>query len=587
MARRVGGKLTTIMYPTVAADDFARRFSMRSGSLMWFLGAGASAAAGIPTAGDMIWEFKQQLYVSKRRVALTSVADLSNPAVRRLLQDFIASDCDFPAPDAPEEYAALFEAVYPSEADRRTYIDAKIRGAKPSYGHMALATLMKADHTKLTWSTNFDPLVVDACAKVFSGTGDLTTVALDAPDLGRQTINSERWPAEIKLHGDFRSRRLKNTGDELRQQDATLRNILFESCTRSGLVVVGYSGRDDSVMSALEDALEHASPYPGGLFWLHRGEGDPLDRVCRFLAAAADKGVNGGLVCIENFDETLRDLVRLMSDIDTSKLDEFAAERSVVSPPPRVTGNRSYPVIRLNCLEVQALPTVCRRVECDIGGFKEVSEAISRAGVQILATRSKKGVLAFGSDGDIRAVLADVSIREFDLHEIETRRLRYDSQERGLLKQALSQALAREHGLTLKHRRSLDFLAPADPTHQKWRLLRKSVGELAGTVPKNGEISWREGIAIRLEWADDKLWLAFEPRTLLDGVTDLNRAAATDFTRERSIRRYNRQLNDLISFWGELLSSSGRELRALDVTTGVDAAFVIGPTTAFSKRSRA
>lgn len=554
---------------------------------MWLLGAGASAAAGIPTARDMIWEFKQQLYVSKRRVALKRVADLSNPAVRRQLQDFIANESDFPALDTPEEYAALFEAVYPNEADRRTYIDAKIRGAKPSYGHMALATLMKAGHIKLTWSTNFDPLVADACAVVFGGTGDLTTVALDAPDLGRQTINNERWPAEIKLHGDFRSRSLKNTGDELRQQDATLRDLLVESCARSGLVVAGYSGRDDSVMTALEDALEHVSPYPGGLFWLHRGESDPLDRVCRFLAAAIEKGVDGGVVRIENFDETLRDLVRLMPSIDTLKLDEFAAERSVFSPPPSVTGSCSYPVIRLNGLEVQVSPTVCRRVECDIGGPKEVSEAISRAGVHVLATRSSRGVLAFGSDDDVRAALADTSIKEFDLHEIETRRLRYDSQERGLLKQALSQALAREHGLILERRRGSDVLAPADPTHQKWRPLKRSVGTLAGTVPKNGEISWREGIALRLEWANGKLWLVFEPRTLLDGVTDQNRSVAADFSRERNVRRYNRQLNDLISFWGNLLSSDGRELQALDVSTGVDAVFVLGITTTFSKRLRA
>jgi hypothetical protein len=46
--------------PGIAADDFARRFSMRGGLLMWLLGAGASASAGVPTARDMIWEFKQQ-----------------------------------------------------------------------------------------------------------------------------------------------------------------------------------------------------------------------------------------------------------------------------------------------------------------------------------------------------------------------------------------------------------------------------------------------------------------------------------------------------------------------------------------------
>lgn len=121
---------------------------------------------------------------------------------------------------APDEYAALFEAAYPSENDRRTYIAAKLAGAKPSYGHMALATFMRASRTKIVWTTNFDPLVADACAKVYDGTGHLTTVALDAPDLARDVINGERWPAEIKLHGDFRSAvrmtaRLLPNGEEL------------------------------------------------------------------------------------------------------------------------------------------------------------------------------------------------------------------------------------------------------------------------------------------------------------------------------------------------------------------------------------
>ena len=37
---------------------------------MWLIGAGCSASAGVPTADDMLWEFKQQLYVSQRRVSL-------------------------------------------------------------------------------------------------------------------------------------------------------------------------------------------------------------------------------------------------------------------------------------------------------------------------------------------------------------------------------------------------------------------------------------------------------------------------------------------------------------------------------------
>src|SRR4030081_313308 len=98
----------------IEADDFARRFALRAGNLMWLLGAGASAAAGIPTATDMVWEFKQQLYVSQRRVSLKSVSDLSNPAVRSQLQSYIDASESFPRSGSPEEYAALFEAAWPN-----------------------------------------------------------------------------------------------------------------------------------------------------------------------------------------------------------------------------------------------------------------------------------------------------------------------------------------------------------------------------------------------------------------------------------------------------------------------------------------
>jgi hypothetical protein len=72
--------------PEVGTDDFARRFSLRAPKLMWLLGAGASAASGIPTAWDMVWEFKQRLFISQRRVSAQAVSDLSSGAVRAQLQ---------------------------------------------------------------------------------------------------------------------------------------------------------------------------------------------------------------------------------------------------------------------------------------------------------------------------------------------------------------------------------------------------------------------------------------------------------------------------------------------------------------------
>lgn len=573
--------------PIIEVDDFSRRFSLRAGNLMWLLGAGASASAGIPTAGDMVWEFKQQLFASQRRVSPKAVADLSSPAVRAQLQTHIDSLGSFPSPGSADEYASLFEAVFPSEADRRSYLDAKMAGAKLSYGHLALATLMQAQLARLVWTTNFDPLVADACAKVYGSTGSLTSVSLDAPELAIQSIGDGRWPIEVKLHGDFRSRRLKNTGDELRHQDQRLRQAFVDSCRRFGLVVVGYSGRDESIMAALEEALEQSGAYPAGLFWLHRGEDKPMACVEQLLKRAKQAGVEAALVRVQNFDEAARDIVRLLKDIDTTTLDAFAVERRRWSSAPRPVGSHGWPVVRLNALTVVQAPAVCRRVVCSIGGHKEAREAAERAGVNLLVARTRVGVLTFGADAEVRAAFGSYNITDFDLHTIDSKRLRYDSGERGLLRNALTRAIKRQFKLDVIHRRSTDLLAPSNPKDAIWAPLSKLVGSLNGAVSGLPDLLWREGVGIRLDWADDRLWLLIEPRIVFEGITAENKAAAADFGRERVVRRYNKQLNDLVSFWANLLAGGGNDLRALGIGDGVDAVFRLSHITGFSRRAGA
>jgi NAD-dependent SIR2 family protein deacetylase len=574
--------------PQIGADDFARRFSLRARNLMWLLGAGASASAGVPSASDMIWEFKQQLFVSQRRVSAQAVADLSNPAVRAQLQAHIDSLATLPPLDAPDEYAALFEAVYPAEVDRRAYLAAKIAGAKPSYGHLALATFMRAQLTRLVWTTNFDPLVPDACAKVYHGTGSLTCVALDAPDLASQCITEERWPVEIKLHGDFRSRRLKNTGDELRHQDQRLRQLLVDSCRRFGLVVVGYSGRDNSVLDTLDDVLQVSTAFPAGLFWLHRGPNEPFPRVRQLIIRAEAAGVETALVRVENFDEVMRDLARLTNGIDTTALDAFEIKRRRWSAAPLPEGGRGWPLVRLNALPVVRTPTVCRRVVCQVGGYAEARAAIEKAGVKdVLVARTNAGVLAYGADADVRAAFEPHGIITFDLYTIDRKRLRYESGERGLLRDALTRAIARARGLEVLRRRSMDLLTPTNPQDSAWADLRAMVGPMSGTVTGCSDLGWREGIAIRLDWANDRLWLLIEPRTVFTGITAATRAAAADFARERVVKRYNRQINDLIAFWARVLSGDGTDLRALNIGDGVDATFSLSPEMGFSPRAGA
>ena len=571
----------------IAPDDFARRFSLRAPHLMWFLGAGASASSGIPTAMDLIWEFKQKLFISQRRIQSQAVSDLSNPLIRRQLQTHIDSVERLPSPGSTDEYAALFEEVFPAEADRRAYLEAKVMGSKPSYGHLALATLMRAGRAPLIWTTNFDTLIADACAKVYDTTSALTSADLDTTALAMQAIHEERWPVEVKLHGDFRSRRLKNTRNELRDQDALLRRALIDSCRRFGLIVVGYSGRDDSVMDALDDAIRSPSSFRGGLFWLHRGDGPPLPRVIDLLTKARRLNIEASLVQVENFDEILRDLLLLFEDLDTTTLDSFAASRRPWSGARAPSGKRGWPVVRLNALPVVQAPSICRRVVCGIGGTGEVRRAVREANVNVIAVRSRAGVLAFGSDADIRAAFEPYGITEFDIHTLAPERQRYDSTERGLLREALTVAVERHLGMDATRNRRADLLTPHDTAEQVWMPLKRMAGRLDGTVNGCPELGWKEGIGIRLDWANERMWLLFEPRTVFDGINAKNKFAASDFARERSVRRYNKQLNGFLNFWSKQLAQNESDLRTLAIGDGIDAVFRISSVTGFSRRARA
>ena len=367
--------------------------------------------------------------------------------------------------------------------------------------------------------------------------------------------------------------------DELRQQDARLRQTLIESSKRFGLVVIGYSGRDRSVMDTFERAVATPGAFPAGLFWLHYGD---WSDTCRHEPAgqACESDVDTAL----GFDEVRVTLVRISKNLDTAALDSFATTRRVWSGAPIPRGQLGWPVIRLNALPVVQAPNICTRVVCQIGGTKEVRCAVSEAGVNVIAVRSQSGVLAFGSDSDVRSAFDPYAITDFDVHTLDPRRQRYDSTERGLLVEALGVALKRQTGLKMSKRRDEYLLAPDDLAASTWLPLKGLVGTLSGTVKGHPELHWREGVGIRLAWADDRLWVLVEPRTVFDGINYDNRFAASDFSRERTFNRYNRVINDLLEFWSKQLAQGGQELRALGVGDGIDAVFRLSTITGFSRR---
>ena len=572
---------------------FLRLFQLRTAQIMWFLGAGASRSAGIKTADDMIWDFKQRLYRSEKKLSPSAITDIGESVVRRKLQAHFDALKRFPPAGSESEYSGYFQATYPSPRDRRTYIEDLIATARPSFGHLALALLMAEKLCRVVWTTNFDRTIEDAVAKVFGGTGHLVTADLGQPQKLRQACEESRWPILGKLHGDYHSEELKNTHAELREQDGEMCQNLINTCGQNGLAVVGYSGRDKSVMDAFMEALSGERAFPGGLFWFTRSQDEPFRAVTELIDRARGLGIDAHLVVAEGFDELLVDVVRYCPQTadKLQTLDDTDRPR-LRSSTPRVSV-RSIPAIRTNALAVTSLPAMCRIVACSIGGYREIEAAILDADVDIIAHRIRDGVLAFGRDADVTKAFDPFNIETFDTHPLSAQRFVRETGERALVRDALFRALGKQPKLQLQRRGRTTFLLP-NLTHISASDFAsgnvRPVDRVSGTIPKTS-VPWTEACALRIDYRLDQMWLLLEPTVfsqLPDDAQEDVSALAREFRRERVARRYNRDANAMLDGWISLICD-GKEsirLRTFGIGDGVDAEFELLRTSGFSGTGR-
>ncbi|MBI1235537.1 MAG: SIR2 family protein [Alphaproteobacteria bacterium] len=571
---------------------FLRKLEQRAGGLMWFLGAGASRAAGIKTAADMIWDFKTRLYRSAKNVPASTVADVGDEYIRRKLQSHFDAQDGFPEADSEQEYSYYFEATYPEAKDRNLYIKEALKGAKPSYGHSALAQLIKRDLVRVVWTTNFDRLVEDAAAAAYETTSILTVGDLCEPAKVQRAYSEQNWPICAKLHGDFHSQSLKNTESELATQDEAMRRVFVDTCKNQGLILVGYSGRDASILAAIREAIDGGNGFPNGLFWFVRPQDKPYEAVSALIRDARGSGIDAAFVQTGSFDEFLSDVVRYLPSTEDVpiKLDD----KRKLRPRAIDLSNRSgsVPFVRSNAIPIVEYPKTARLVDCKIGGLKEVREAIRSAGSELVASRIRQGVLAFGDDVEIKRVFAAHNIRGLDMHSIAPERLVFESGERSLLRDALFLGLAKHSGLDLVQRgpRSL-FRADAGEFKLGSKKLTRAAGAVSGRTG-GGNVTWAECCELRFDFRLDRLWVLLNPTIVLDleeaEVTEAQAEEAKQFARERRVQRYNKQVDAMLSGWCEAIFGPGNE--ALDIGidggTGIGARFEVMPVTGFSGFAR-
>ncbi len=566
----------------------------------------------------MILDFKARLYCQETRFPRRNV-DPSDPLWVQRIEEFFSRTPLLPPPNDPTEYAAAFEAIYPQETHRRQYIADAISKGTPCFGHRMLAGLISASKAPCVFTTNFDPLIEESSLLAASlmppGTAGKPTVAtLDSANLATRCLDESDWPLIAKLHGDYRSTSLKNTTNELASQDHDLRRAMVEACKRFGLVVVGYSGRDSSVMEALESALTYENPFPSGLYWCASSRAKLLPAVKVLLEKAASKGVNVFIIESATFDELAGDLLNQIN-LPAPLLDHvlsFQPAQLAAPVPVRTTEALKFPVLRLSALLVESLPFTARRIALGRpSSIVEVREMLKTSKCRAAVSMVGNELAAFGKDSEILASLHSLKPVLNGHWTLDPGR---DSWALGLTYDALLRALARRRPLIPRLKRSGHSLLVAsarDGETEEQRQRRESQlsklkeaygGKLAGQI--HGR-NYNEAISVRLEEIEGRWWCGFDPYTAVEVPrnerTDPSSAAESDplawssqrrpdptadWRRERWATKYNGPWANIIDAWATLLTSPpGITFQAfgIEAQEGVDAAFRISPLTGFSR----
>ena len=307
------------MIKTLQFDEFLRSVSISKDNLYTMLiGAGCSISSDIQSAYDCIWEWKKIIYKSNNQNVQNWVENYKNLKNQEIIQNWLDNQGTYIEKDSVNEYSFYAKKCFPIDENRRQYFQKICSNKTPAIGYRTLPLLVKNGILDSVWTTNFDDLIQVAC---INGGVQAIDVSLETADrINKRNQNKTELPI-VKLHGDFKYGDLKNTSDELKNQDETLRNKLVDYLPDKNLVVIGYSGRDKSLMDSLKEA--YSKPGAGILFWC--GYGNKItEEVSELLDYIGQNGRRAFYINTDGFDNTMLNLTKHIIEDEDELKKEFA-----------------------------------------------------------------------------------------------------------------------------------------------------------------------------------------------------------------------------------------------------------------------
>lgn len=273
-------------------DDVIRFLSNRTDShtnYTLLLGAGCSVTSGIRTGGQLIEEWRKDIYLQ-----LSKEVEYDYDKAKTYLSKNHGSWYNI-----NNEYSSLFEKKYDLPRQRRIFVEKEVSDKIPSIGYAYLMNLVKEKYFNTLFTTNFDDLINEAFYQ-FSDSRPI--VCAHDSSINSITITSKR-PKIIKLHGDYLFDDIKSTLRETESLENNIRNKFIEFAKDFGLIVIGYSGNDRSIMDILNYLLKNEEYYMNGIYWCIR-KGDEISEELRKILWKE----RVYFVEIEGFDEFFAEL---------------------------------------------------------------------------------------------------------------------------------------------------------------------------------------------------------------------------------------------------------------------------------------
>ncbi|MCP4763825.1 MAG: hypothetical protein GY870_18785 [archaeon] len=220
------------------------------------MGAGCSVTSDIKTGNQLVEKWRKEIFSD-----LYSDREYSKEESIELLQKEHGQWYD-----PKNEYSSLFERRYDLKSQRRAFVESEVANKNPSIGYAYLIKLVQKNFFNVIFTPNFDDLLNESFY-TFSGIRPIYC----AHDSAIQSISTTSTrPKIIKLHGDYLFDDIKSTIRETESLEENIKQKFYDFSKNSGLIVVGYSGYDRSIMDVLFHLIKREEYYKNGVYWCIR-----------------------------------------------------------------------------------------------------------------------------------------------------------------------------------------------------------------------------------------------------------------------------------------------------------------------------